>query len=129
MSGGGGLYSTATDYFRFCQMVLNGGELDGVRLASTETVDLMTSDHLGDRPGGLLGLVEGFGLGFAVRRDLGEPPVGSVGELSWLGIRSTGFWIDPEKEIVGVYMTQVSPTNPGLTARFRVLAYEALETQ
>ena len=98
LSGGGGLYSTATDYLRFCQMVLNGGELDGVRVASTETVALMTSDHLGDRPGGILGLVEGFGLGFAVRRDLGAPPHGSVGELSWAGIRSTTFWIDPEKQ-------------------------------
>ena len=127
LSGGGGLYSTATDYFRFCQMVLNGGELDGVRLASAETVALMTSDHLGDRPGGLLGLdFGGFGLGFSVRRDLGDPALGSVGELSWGGIFSTGFWIDPEKQIIGVYMTQVSPFTPGLNARFRVLAYEAL---
>lgn len=126
LSGGGGLYSTAADYMRFCQMVLNGGELDGVRLASTQTVALMTSDHLGDRPGGIQGLVEGFGLGFAVRRDLGEPPHGSVGELSWAGIRSTTFWIDPEKQIIGIYLTQLSPFDTGHGDRFRVLAYEAL---
>ena len=126
LSGGGGLYSTATDYLRFCQMVLNGGELDGVRVASTETVALMTSDHLGDRPGGILGLVEGFGLGFAVRRDLGAPPHGSVGELSWAGIRSTTFWIDPEKQIIGIYLTQLSPFDTGHGHRFRVRAYEAL---
>ena len=126
LSGGGGLYSTATDYLRFCQMVLNGGERDGVRLASTETVELMTADHLGDRQGGILGLVEGFGLGFAVRRDLGTPPHGSVGELSWAGIFSTTFWIDPEKQIVGIYLTQLSPIDTGHGHRFRVLAYDAL---
>ena len=126
LSGGGGLYSTATDYLRFCQMVLNGGELDGVRLASAKTVALMTSDHLGDRPGGILGLVEGFGLGFAVRRNLGTPPHGSVGELNWAGIFSTTFWIDPENEIVGIYLTQLSPFDTGHGNRFRVLAYEAL---
>ena len=108
-------------------MVMNGGERDGVRLASAETVELMTSNYLGDRSGGLAGLVTGgFGLGFAVRSDLGEPPRGSMGELSWAGIFSTGFWIDPEKEIIGIYMAQVSPFEPELNARFRVLAYEAL---
>ncbi len=107
-------------------MVLNGGELDGVRLASTETVALMSLDHLGDRPGGILGLVEGFGLGFSVRRDLGEPPLGSIGELSWAGIFSTTFWIDVEHEIIGIYMTQLSPFDTGHGHRFRRLAYEAL---
>ena len=126
LSGGGGLYSTAADYLRFCQMVLNGGQLDGIRLANTETVSLMSSDHLGDRPGGILGLVEGFGLGFSVRRDLGEPPLGSIGELSWAGIRSTTFWIDPEQQVIGIYMTQLSPFDTGHGDRFRRLAYEAL---
>ena len=126
LSGGGGLYSTAADYLRFCQMVLNGGELYGMRLASSETVTLMGSDHLGDRPGGILGLVEGFGLGFSVRRTLGEPPLGSVGELSWAGIRSTTFWIDPEQQVIGIYLTQLSPFDTGHGRRFRRLAYEAL---
>lgn len=126
LSGGGGLYSTAADYLRFCQMVLNGGALDGIRLASTETVTLMSSDHLGGRPGGILGLVEGFGLGFSVRSDLGDPPHGSVGELSWAGIRSTTFWIDPEQQVIGIYLAQLSPFDTGHGHRFRRLAYEAL---
>ncbi len=126
LSGGGGLYSTAADYLRFCQMVLNGGELDGIRLARAETVTLMSSDHLGDRPGGIFGLVEGFGLGFSVRRHLGDPPLGSVGELSWAGIFSTTFWIDPEQQVIGIYLTQLSPFDTGHGHRFRRLAYEAL---
>ena len=127
LSGGGGLNSTAADYLRFCRMVLNGGELDGVRLATQETIDLMTSDHLDGRTGVPDGLdVGGFGLGFAYRHDLGSPPRRSVGELNWFGIFSTGFWIDLAKEIVGIYLAQVSPFDPGLAIRFRELAYDAL---
>src|SRR5262249_40439879 len=106
-SGGAGALSTATDYLRFAQMLLNGGELDGVRVLSRPTIKLMTSDHLGTRiaapfqPGELLLGTPGytFGLGFAVRQ-------GDAVEFMWAGYAGTYFWVDPKEEIVGIYMTQ-----------------------
>src|SRR5262245_5942226 len=114
-SAGAGALSTATDYLRFAQMLLNGGELDGVRVLSRSTIKLMTSDHLGTRiaapfqPGELLLGTPGytFGLGFAVRQGDGVAGVaGSAGEFMWAGYAGTYFWVDPKEEIVGVYMTQ-----------------------
>ena len=114
-SGGGGAASTAADYLRFCQMMLDGGKLDGKRYLSPTTVKLMTSDHLGTRtatpfsPGALLMGVEGytFGLGFMVRTSAGLAAVpGSEGEYMWAGAGGTFFWIDPKEQLAVVYMAQ-----------------------
>jgi CubicO group peptidase (beta-lactamase class C family) len=117
-SGGGGLVSTAADYLRFCQMLLNGGELDGTRLLAPGTVRHMASDHLPpdvgygptarERFGALAPVPEmgyGFGLGFAVRTNAGRCPLpGSVGEYFWGGVYGTAFWIDPVEELIAVAM-------------------------
>ncbi|MGC8658996.1 MAG: serine hydrolase domain-containing protein [Desulfomonilaceae bacterium] len=115
-SGGAGSVSTTADYLRFAQMLLNGGSLEGVRVLSPTTIQLMVSDHLGDRkfsplsPGGLLlGTPEGygFGLGFLVRKTPGMAGVhGSVGEFMWGGASGPFFWVDPKEQIVAVLMTQ-----------------------
>ncbi len=114
-SGGGGAASTAADYLRFCQMMLDGGKLDGKRYLSPTTVKLMASDHLGTRtatpfsPGALLMGVEGytFGLGFMVRTGAGLAAVpGSEGEYMWAGAGGTFFWIDPKEQLAVVYMAQ-----------------------
>jgi CubicO group peptidase (beta-lactamase class C family) len=113
LAGAGGV-STAADYLRFCQMMLNGGALDGHRYLSPTTVKLMTSDHLGNRPaqlspGNLLMGVDGytFGLGFMVRQGPGLAGVpGSEGEYMWAGYGGTFFWIDPKEELAVVYMAQ-----------------------
>ena len=114
--GTGGLFSTATDYLRFSQMLLNGGDLDGVRLLSPKTVELMITDHLPsgvdlpDRFGGrryrLAGY--GFGLGVRVRDDLAESQMpGSLGEYGWGGAFGTYFLIDPEEELVAMFLPQL----------------------
>src|SRR5499427_2568615 len=101
-SGGGGMVGTAMDYARFCQMLLNGGTLDGKRILGPKTVAYMGSDQLGPsiNPGPLYlpGAGFGFGLGFAVRKEAGVSPLpGSVGELNWGGAGGTYFWIDPKE--------------------------------
>ena len=135
-SGGAGALSTATDYLRFGQMLLNGGELDGARVMSRPTIKLMTSDHLGTRiaaplqPGELLLGTPGytFGLGFAVRQGDGVAGVpGSAGEFMWAGYAGTYFWVDPKEELVGVYMTQApSPIRAYYRKMFKSLVYQAL---
>lgn len=106
-SGGAGLLSTAQDYARFLQMTLNGGELDGNRILSRKTIELMTTDHLEGkpfRPG------QGFGLGFFVVTDLGARGIlGSEGEYGWGGAYHSTYWVDPAEELVVVYMTQLIP--------------------
>ena len=106
-SGGAGLLSTAADYARFLQMTLNGGELDGERLLSRKTIELMTANHLGDiqfRQG------SGFGLGFSVVTDLGtRGSLGSEGEYGWGGAYHSTYWVDPVEELVVVYLTQLIP--------------------
>ena len=105
-SGGGGLYSTAADYLRFTTMLLNGGELDGVRLLSPKTVEHMTNDHLGNVPGSNYPGF-GFGLGFAVRTHTGMNDMpGSVGEYLWGGAQGTWFWIDPKEKLIAIFMSQ-----------------------
>ena len=120
-SGGSGLVSTAGDYLRFCRMLLNGGSIDGHRVLSPKTVELMTINHL---PGGKTldqmsrstfseavypGL--GFGLGFAVTQDLAATmQPGSIGDYFWGGGASTTFWIDPAEELAVVFMTQLLPS-------------------
>jgi CubicO group peptidase (beta-lactamase class C family) len=110
-SGGGGMVSTAIDYARFCQMLLNGGTLDGRRILGPKTVAYMTSDHLGSAiattPLYLPGPGFGFGLGFAVRTAAGVSPyAGSVGEYNWGGAGGTYFWVDPKEDLFVVFMMQ-----------------------
>ena len=122
-SGGGGLTSTATDYLRFCQMLLNEGELDGVRLLRPETVRLMRRNHLPDEmiPIGLGGPDQGFGLGFAV--SVGE----NEGTYWWLGVASTYFWIDPNEELIAFAWTQLEPVGRAPLDRIlRPIVYEAI---
>ncbi|MCG9133055.1 beta-lactamase family protein [Candidatus Poribacteria bacterium] len=116
-SGGGGLVSTAADYMRFSQMLLNGGELDGVRILGKKTVELMRYPHHDDW----------FGLGFAVVTDK-EPPniLESVGNFSWGGAAATTFWIDPEEELIGLLMTQLLNNPYPFQQQFKVLTYQAL---
>ena len=139
-SGGGGAVSTGADYLRFCQMLLNGGELDGTRLLAPKTVALMASDHLppgcnyGDtaRPrfGALAPVPEmgyGFGLGFAVRTDAGRCPLpGSVGEYFWGGVLGTSFWIDPVEELVVVAMMTAPERRLYYRHLLRPLVYGAI---
>ncbi len=120
--GSGGLVSTALDYHRFQQMMLNRGELDGTRLLSPETVELMTTNHTGDLPLWLTGPGYGFGLGYSVVTDpeKTEQPL-SPGTYSWGGVYSTHSWVDPVREIIGILMTQVRP-NDHLTIRRKFVA-------
>ena len=116
-SGGGGLVSTAADYMRFSQMLLNGGELDGVRILGKKTVELMRYPHHDDW----------FGLGFAVVTDK-DPPntLESVGNFSWGGAAATTFWIDPQEELIGLLMTQLLNNRFPFQQQFKVLTYQAL---
>ena len=128
--GGAGLVSTTTDYFRMIQMLLDGGECEGGRMLSPKSVELLASDHIGDMPraGRLLGPGDGFGLTFRVNESPGmNGAYGSVGEYSWGGAAGTRFWIDPEEEMVGVFMIQILPhTNLPYGTEFRNLAYQAI---
>jgi CubicO group peptidase (beta-lactamase class C family) len=128
--GGAGSVSTLDDYARFCMMLLNDGELDGVRILSRKSVELMRSDHLGSLPrAGLLPDGFGFGLTFAV--DLGPGKagtVGSPGEFYWGGAAGTSFWIDPKEKLIGVFLIQVlPPTNIPAGEQFKRMTYLALE--
>ncbi len=124
-SGGAGLVSTVTDYARFLQMLLNGGELDGVRIVSPQTVALMTTDHLGSayyQPG------RGFGLGFEILIDPGiAAQHGSPGSYRGGGAYATASWIDPAEKLIGIIMTQTLPSG-GLDVgdRFRTMMYSAI---
>ncbi|MFZ4760264.1 MAG: serine hydrolase domain-containing protein, partial [Burkholderiaceae bacterium] len=127
LSGGGGLVSSADDYLRFSQMLLNGGVLDGTRIVSRKTIELMASDHLGTvrGPAYLPGPGHGFGLGFAVRTAAGESPQhGSVGDYWWGGFAGTAFWVDPKERLVAVWMMQ----GPGQSAQYRPLLRAAVNT-
>ena len=125
-SGGAGLQSTAADYLRFCQMLLNDGELDGVRLLGRKTVELIRMNHISDDWQPLERTGCGFGLGFAVVTDVAETQgPGSLGSISWGGLASTTFWIDPVEELIAVLMTQLIGDSP-FHAQFRVLTYQAI---
>jgi CubicO group peptidase (beta-lactamase class C family) len=111
-AGGAGAAGPAGDYARFAQMLLAGGQLDGVRVLGRATVSHMTSDHLGDIRVASPILARGytFGLGFAVRKETGLNPVtGSAGEYRWGGAAGTAFWIDPKEHMIVVWMTQAAP--------------------
>jgi len=138
LSGGGGMWGTAADYLRFCHMMLNGGELDGVRLLGTRTVDYMTRNHLPDNAdvetfghslsGETMYDGIGFGLGFSVVLDpVYNRVLGSSGEYAWGGAASTVFWCDPEEDIAVVFMTQLLPTGTlPLRTSLKRLVYQAL---
>jgi len=138
ISGGGGLVSTALDYHRFCTFCLNGGVLDGVRLVSPKTIELMTMNHL---PGGsdlatmsralfseATNAGTGFGLGFAITTDVARTLVpGSVGEYYWGGMFSTAFFVDPVERIHMVFMTQLTPSmRYPIRRELKTLIYSAL---
>jgi CubicO group peptidase (beta-lactamase class C family) len=128
-SGGGGLMSTAMDYTRFLQCLRNGGALDGVRLLGPHTLAFMTADHLGDIPtdGNLMPPGHGFGLGFAVRKQLGLSPLpGSVGLYYWGGIAGTTFFVDPELDLFATLMIQAPNQRYYYRTLFRDLIYAAL---
>ena len=140
-SGGGGLVSTATDYYRFCQMLLNGGSLDGQRVIGSRTLDFMTRNHL---PGGADMSVYatgsfaetiyegvGFGLGFASKVDPvrnGTPT--TVGSYYWGGLASTLFWVDPVEDLIVIFMTQLIPSSTfNFRGQLESLVYAALERE
>ncbi|MCR9184165.1 MAG: beta-lactamase family protein [Halieaceae bacterium] len=138
-SGGGGLLSTVGDYFRFCQMLLQGGTLDGVRILGSRTLEYMTANHL---PGdvdleqyamGSFSETEyegvGFGLGFANKIDpVKNGNLASLGSFFWGGLASTLFWVDPEEELVVIFMTQLMPSSTfNLRGQLESMVYAALD--
>jgi CubicO group peptidase (beta-lactamase class C family) len=143
LSGGGGMVSTASDYLRFSQMLLNDGELDGVRLVSPEVVAFMTADQLPTdiafsrdmlqifEPLGIAATSrsgQSFGLGFMVRTQRGQhPTLGETGEFYWQGAWGTAFFVDPKKKLIAVLMLQVPILQgPHYQSLFHNLVYQAL---
>jgi CubicO group peptidase (beta-lactamase class C family) len=126
--GASGLLSTAEDYLKFCNMLLNRGSYGGARMLSRKTIDLMTANHIGDHP------MEGphlagyrFGLGFRVLTDPGQMPgLSTPGEYGWAGAMGTYFWIDPKEEMIGILMTQKSPTPRMIRLHAQALAVQAI---
>lgn len=127
-SGAGGLVSTVSDYVRFQQMMLNGGELEGVRILGRKTVELMTTNHIGDLPIWLTGPGYGFGLGYSVVKDIGiTGQAGSAGTYGWGGAFCTYFQVDPKEELIGIMMTQVRPYDHiNIRQEFMALANQAI---
>jgi CubicO group peptidase (beta-lactamase class C family) len=139
LSGGGGLVSTTGDYLRFCQLLLGGGELDGVRILGRKTVELMTANHL---PGGqdlrAFALPGGYGevgfagMGFGLTVAVAKEPaatqvIGSAGEYMWGGAASTIFWVDPAEDLVVVFMTQLLPSGTfNFRGQLKTLVYPAI---
>ncbi len=124
-SGGAGLLSTATDYAKFLQMMLNKGTYNGTRILSPATVELMTVNHLGKIP---YNAGQGLGLGFSTVENLGERGIpGSLGEFGWGGAYGSTYWVDPHQDMVVVYFKQLTPTN-GLDdhGKLRALIYQAI---
>ena len=133
-SGAGGLYSTAGDYVRFCQMLLNGGELDSVRILGRKTVELMMANHLTQLspPVNEFSDAEGFGLGgYVVLDPARRGLLGSVGQFGWSGAAATWFTIDPQEQLIAILMMQHLPRRlprdpPRLNRPFNNLVYQAL---
>jgi CubicO group peptidase (beta-lactamase class C family) len=140
LSGGGGLVSTTSDYLRFCRMLASGGELDGQRVLSRKTIDLMATNHL---PGGgqlrdfalpgSYGEVgfEGMGFGLTMSVSLGPAAtqlVGSAGEFMWGGAASTIFWVDPVEDLTVVFMTQLLPSGTfNFRDQLKTIIYGAID--
>jgi len=129
-SGGGGLYSTGADYLRFAQMLLNGGQLEGVRLLSRKSVELMIQNHLSTLadPHPFGAKAQGFGLGVRLITDLGQSPVlGTAGTFGWDGMATTNVQIDPRERLVAIVLYQHLPFNEGdVFSTFTNGAYSAL---
>ncbi|SEP29533.1 CubicO group peptidase, beta-lactamase class C family [Rhodospirillales bacterium URHD0017] len=126
-SGGGGLLGTAEDYLRFSLALANGGAFQGKRIIGRKTLEFMTADHVGNRPGRPDGF--GFGLGFEVHTKLGGDSalMGSVGEYGWSGAAGTTFWVDPKEHLVGIYMVQASAEDTRfLRNQFRSMVQAAI---
>ena len=137
--GGGGLLGTTADYLRFCQMLVNGGQLGGARVLGRKTIELMSANHL---PGG--GTLADFafrggygevgfdGMGFGLTVAVSDGPVataaeGSRGEYMWGGAASTLFWIDPIEELVVIFMTQLIPSGTfNFRGQLKALVYSAI---
>jgi CubicO group peptidase (beta-lactamase class C family) len=129
-SGGGGLASTASDYARFLQMLLDGGAAAGHRFLSRKTIELMTSDHLGPITGApdLLMPGHGFGLGFAVRLQTGIAYLpGSIGQYFWGGLAGTTFWVDPAEQLFAILLIQAPGQRDYYRMLFRDLVYAAID--
>jgi CubicO group peptidase (beta-lactamase class C family) len=129
-SGGGGLVSTASDYARFLQMLLNGGTFGGRRFLSRKTIELMTADHLGPITGAtdLLLPGHGFGLGFAVRLHAGIADVpGSIGQYFWGGLAGTTFWVDPAEQLFALLLIQAPGQRDYYRTLYRDLVYAAFD--
>lgn len=133
LSGGGGLVSTAADYLRFARMLLNQGKLDDVQLISRKTLEFMRSDHLGELPLArtgadyLPGPGYGFGLGFSVRLSPGGAYTpGSVGDYNWSGLAGTYFWIDPQQDMIAIWLMQAPAQRAHYRQLYRNLVYAAL---
>jgi CubicO group peptidase (beta-lactamase class C family) len=139
LSGGGGLVSTTADYLRFCQMLLGGGEADGVRILGRKTVELMTANHLpgdGDLQAfavpGAYGEVGFAGTGFGLTVAVAKAPtatqvIGSPGEYMWGGAASTIFWVDPAEDLIVVFMTQFLPSGTfNFRGQLKTLVYPAI---
>jgi len=141
VSGGGGLVSTASDYLKFCRMLINGGSLDGVQIVGPKTIELMTMNHLPDGKDlpalsrSLFSEVSyngvGFGLGFSVTMDPAKTLIpGSVGEYSWGGAASTSFWVDPKEDLITIFMTQLIPSSTyPIRRELRTLVYSAFTSE
>ncbi len=133
LRGGHGLVSTAVDYYKFAQMLLNEGHFNGQRILSRKTIELITANHLPAsflpfEIGGNPWLGYGYGLGMRTLMDLGQAQLpGSSGEFGWAGAASTYFWIDPKEELIGIMMTQMQPSGGSLVNQdFRTMAYQAI---
>ncbi|WP_169542858.1 serine hydrolase domain-containing protein [Sneathiella aquimaris] len=129
LSGGGGLFSTSEDYLKFTSMMLNKGIYDGTRYLEEKTIEMMTSNQLGSiRPGNydLLGKENGFGLGVSIRLTKDGQPAGSKGDYWWGGYAGTYFWIDPQKEMIAVYMMQQPDQRRAMRSLIRNWVYAAL---
>jgi CubicO group peptidase (beta-lactamase class C family) len=125
-SGGGGMLSTTEDYLRFTLALANGGAFQGQRIIGKKTLEFMTADHVGNRPGRPDGF--GFGLGFEVHTRLGDSAIeGSVGEYGWSGAAGTTFWVDPKEELLAIYMVQASEGDTRfLRTQFRTMVQAAI---
>jgi CubicO group peptidase (beta-lactamase class C family) len=133
-SGGAGLVSTASDYARFAQMLLNNGELDGKRILSRKTIELMTSNSIGDlyifnsfKHNGIMGDKFGYGFGIRTKRGVYDE-LESLGTFGWDGAFYTRFWIDPKEDLIGIFMSQVDNYwDENLIGKFRVLVYQSID--
>lgn len=119
-----GLFSTAGDYLKFCQMMLNNGSLNGKHYLSAKTVEIMTMNQIGDIP---QGPGQGFGLGFGVTKDVAaSQSTDSVGRYYWSGAYCTYFFIDPEEEMIAILMTQIQPYSGHYDKKFRQFVYQTI---